>query len=170
MPLERTNTVDDEVVEEDRAVDVAGSPWSPAQIIGLIAGIGMTVLGIAAVAQTGFHTDHIYTPHDVVWHLPHSPLLAVCEIGWGVLMILASVVPGASRELMGFLGAIMLAFGIVVLVDAYSDNLSHWLAVTHRSGWLFVVVGGVVLLAAMLSPVFIPASHRRRRVHQTSAV
>src|SRR6476661_5454480 len=168
--MNRTDNADDAVVIE-RDVDVVGTPWSPAQIVGLAAGIGMTVLGIAAVARTGFHTDHIYTPHTLVWHLPHSPLLGVIEIGFGVLLILASVVPGAARGLMGLLGAIALAFGIVVLVNTSSDNLNlnHWLAVTHRSGWFFVVVGGVVLLAALFSPVFIPASRRHRRVHNVRA-
>src|SRR5205085_576705 len=92
MPFRRTYergdavdpVVTDDAVEERRVTDP--TPWSPAQIIGLIVGIGFTVLGIAAVATTGFHTDHIYTPHDTVWRLSHSPLLAVCEIGFGVLM------------------------------------------------------------------------------------
>ena len=164
MAYEPVDNVDDGAV--------VASPWSPAQIIGLIAGIGMAVLGIAAVARTGFHTDHIYTPHRIVWHLPHSPLLGVIEIGFGVLLILASVIPGAARGLMGLLGAIALAFGIVVLVNTSSDNLNlnHWFAVTHRSGWFFVIVGGVVLVAALFSPVFIPRTRHRRRVHQTSAV
>jgi hypothetical protein len=162
-PVVPVETVDDGVVT---------SAWSPAQIIGLIAGIGMTVLGIAAVARTGFHTDHIYSPHALVWHLPHSPLLGVIEIGFGVLLILASVVPGAARGLMGLLGAIALAFGIVVLVNTSSDNLNlnHTLAVTHRSGWFFVIVGAVVLLAALFSPVFIPRARRRRHLHDRSVV
>jgi len=136
-------------------------PWSPAQIIGLIVGIGFTVLGIVAVARTGFTTDHIYTPHEVVWRLPHSPLLALCEIGFGVLLIIASVVPGGLRWLMALLGAISLAFGIVILVDA-TDNLNRWLGVTqYRSGWFFTIVGAVVLLAAILSPVFLPRARGR---------
>src|SRR5207237_485503 len=110
-------------VEERPTVAAAPTPWSPAQIIGLAIGIGFTVLGIAAVARTGFDTDHIYRPHYLVWHLPHSPLLAVSEIGFGVLMVIASVVPGGLRSLMALLGAISLAFGIVILVDAAPDNL-----------------------------------------------
>jgi hypothetical protein len=160
-----------EAVEDRPGMAVAAPPFSPAQLIGLVIGLGFTVLGIAAVAQTGFDTDHIYRPHELVWRLPHSPLLAVCEIGFGVLMILASVVPGGVRELMALLGAISLAFGIVILVDAATDDLNNWFAVTHRSGWLFTIVGAVALLAALLSPVFFPTTRhhvRASRVRSTA--
>jgi hypothetical protein len=169
MPFRRTYergdavdpVVTDDAVEERPASEP--TVWSPAQIIGLIVGIGFTVLGIAAIATTGFHTDHIYTPHDTVWHLSHSPLLALCEIAFGVLMIIASVVPGGSRELMAFLGAISLAFGIVILTNAAQDNIAHWTGVTHRNGWLFAIVGGVMLLLALLSPTFVAGGTRRQR-------
>src|SRR5690242_7525014 len=96
---------------------VAGAmPWSPAQIIGLIAGIGFVVLGIAAVVRTGFDTSNIYAPHMTVWGVPHSPLLAACEIAWRALMILASVVPGGLRTLVGLLGVVLLVFGLIVLI------------------------------------------------------
>jgi hypothetical protein len=151
-------------IDERPGVGAAPTPWSPAQLVGLVIGIGFTVLGIAAVARTGFDVDHIYRPHYIVWHLPHSPLLAVSEIGFGVLMVLASVVPGGVRSLMALLGAISLAFGIVILVDAAPDNLTKWFAVTDRSGWLFAIVGAVTLLVALVSPVFFTGT-RRTRVH-----
>jgi hypothetical protein len=122
----------------------------------------MTVLGIAAIAQVGFDTADIYQPQDLVWGLPHSPLLAVCEIGFGALMIVASVVPGGLRVLMALLGVIALGFGLVIFVDSARDDLTRWFGVSEdRSAWFFVIVGGVTLLAAMLSPVFYPRSHRR---------
>lgn len=175
MPFRRTYTRDDAVdpvVTDDAVEERTASeptPWSPAQILGLIVGIGFTVLGIAAIATTGFHTDHIYTPHDTVWRLSHSPLLALCEIGFGVLMIVASVIPGGSRELMALLGAISLAFGIVILTNAAQDNITHWFGTTHANGWLFAVVGGVMLLAAMLSPTFFTGGTRRHRRMVTHA-
>jgi hypothetical protein len=143
-------------------------PWSPAQLVGMVIGIGFTVLGIVAVARTGFDPSHIYTPRTSVWHLPHTPLLAVIEIGYGILMVLASVVPGAIRTLMGLLGAAALVLGIVVLA-APSHRLSRWLAVNHTSGVLFTIVGAVVVLAAIISPVFFSGISRptTRRVRTT---
>jgi hypothetical protein len=145
---------------------VAGSmPWSPAQIIGLIVGIGFAVLGIAAIVRTGFDTSHVYTPHTVVWKLPHSPLLALCEIVFGALMIIASVVPGGLRTLMGLLGAIALVFGVVILAGSTPTRLVHWFAVSDRNGWLFTIVGAVVVLASIVSPVFFSGTQHRRVRH-----
>jgi Domain of unknown function (DUF4383)/Short repeat of unknown function (DUF308) len=151
-----------EAVDDRPAVGAAAPPFSPAQLVALVVGIGFTVLGIAAVAQTGFDTDHIYTPVERVWSLSHSPLLGLIEIGFGVLMIAAAVVPGGARELMGLLGACALAFGIVTLVDAAQDDLHGWLGVTDRSGWFYIIVGAVTLVAALLSPVFFPTTRRER--------
>jgi hypothetical protein len=146
-------------VERDvqRAAAIA---WSPAQLIGLVVGVGFTVLGIVAVVRTGFDTSHIYTPRVIVWHLAHNPLLAMSEIGFGVLMIIASVVPGGLRTLMGLLGAAALVLGIVVLAGP-SHRLTHWLGVGHSSGLFFTIIGAVVVLAAVISPVFFTGGQRR---------
>jgi len=149
-------------VEDDRGGHARMPLWSPAQIIGLIAGIGFIVLGVVSVIRTGFDTGDIYRPHEVVWNFPHSPLLAVIEIGFGALLVIASVVPGGARGLLAFLGAVSLAFGIVVLVEQTPNRLNDWLGVTRRSGLLYTIVGAVVLISALLSPVF--GADRRRRV------
>jgi len=143
-------------------------PWSPLQLIGLIVGVGFTVLGIVAVARTGFDTSHIYTPRTVVWHLRHNPLLAVIEIGYGVLMILASVVPGGLRALMGLLGAAALVLGIVTLAGP-PQRINHWLAVANANGVVFTIVGAVVVLAAIVSPVFFAGTRRQTRRVRTLA-
>src|SRR5262249_37708057 len=88
-----------EVVDRDDAVVDDGEvvrprpAWSPAQIIGLVIGLLYLIGGIAAIASTGFDTSHIYTPHKFVYHVAHSPLLALCEIVFGALLIIASVIP-----------------------------------------------------------------------------
>jgi len=153
------------VTEADSDAAVAtstasGALWSPAQFVGLIVGIGFTVLGIAALARTGFSTAHVYVPHRSVWHLPHSPLLALIEIGYGVLMILVSVVPGGARALMAMLGAAALVLGLVILTGP-PHRVVNWLAVNHRSGWLFTIAGAVTVIAAVASPSF--SSRRPRR-------
>jgi apolipoprotein N-acyltransferase len=128
--------------------------WSPAQFVGLIIGIAVTVLGFVALARTGFNTNNIYSPHALAWRLPHSPLMAVIEVGFGVLLIVAAVVPGGIRSLIALLGAAALSFGIVVVSMTPPDRLNHWLGVEDKNGWFFVVVGGVLLLAGLVSPVF----------------
>ena len=97
------NTVDDRYVAEGHTAHATMPRWSPLQIIGLIVGIGAGVLGVAAVASTGFDTDHIYTPQHVVGSFPHSPLLGVIEIGFGLLMVIGAAVPGGVRTLLALL-------------------------------------------------------------------
>lgn len=152
-------------VVDNRVVGRAAPIWSPAQIVGLAGGIAFVILGIAALARTGFDSSHLYRPHAVVWHLSHSPLLGAIEIAFGALLILASVVPGGLRSMMALLGAIALGFGLVVLLDVAPHRLFHWLGVTHRNGSLFVIAGAVILVAALFSPVF-GGTERRRRVHE----
>jgi apolipoprotein N-acyltransferase len=136
------------------------SQWSPAQLVGMVAGIGTTVLGFVALARTGFNTDNIYSPHALAWRLPHSPLMALIEVGFGVLLIVGSVVPGGVRSLIALLGAVALSFGIVVVSMTPPDRLNHWLGVEDKNGWFFVVVGGVLLLAGFVSPVFTTRTHK----------
>ena len=149
--------------DEGPSTTVTLPAWSPGQIIGLIAGIGFAVLGIAAIVRTGFDTAHIYRPHEVVWRLPHSPLLALIEIAYGALLIVASVVPGGIRWLLGLLGAASLTMGVVIVSGSTPQRLNNWLAVTHRNGWLFTIVGAVVVIAALASPVFTASTHRHIR-------
>src|SRR5262249_13156319 len=112
-----TDVVTDDDATDAEVVRRSHTPtWSPAQIIGLIVGIGFIVLGVAALAKTGFDPSHVDQPHDVVWHFAHSPLLGAIEVAYGALLVIASVVPGASRTLMALLGAIGVAFGLVVLI------------------------------------------------------
>jgi Domain of unknown function (DUF4383) len=163
MAIDRPTPIDDRRATygvSERRASATTMTWSPAQIVGLIVGIGYTALGIIAVVDTGFDTDHLDTPQHVVWHLAHSPLLGAIEIAFGVLMILASLVPGGARVLLSFLGAIALIFGIVVLAESVPNRLNDWLAVTHRNGWLYLISGVVVLLSALFSPSFGGEHHR----------
>jgi membrane-bound ClpP family serine protease len=77
-----------------------------------------------------------------------------------VLVILSAVVPGGARGFMALLGAIALCFGLVVLIESTPNRLNHWLGVVDRNGVFYAIVGGVLLLAAILSPVYTTRSRR----------
>jgi Domain of unknown function (DUF4383) len=163
MAIDRPTPIDDRRETYDvseRRASATTMTWSPAQIVGLIIGIGYTAVGITAVVDTGFNTDHLDTPHHVGWQLAHSPLLGAIEIAFGVLVIVASLVPGGARVALRFLGAIALVFGIVVLAESIPNRLNDWLAVTHRNGWVYLISGAVVLLVALFSPSFGGEQHR----------
>lgn len=136
------------------AVEVADRPataWSPAQIVAFVIGAAAVVLGAVALTRTGFHLDRLFDNERTVLTFHHTELLAIVEIGFGVVMMLAALSPG-GRSLMWLLSAAVLAFGVVILADLWQGRLHHWLGVHDRNGWLFVIVGSVGVLAAMFLP------------------
>ena len=147
----RTHDADreDSVVETKR-----GRHWSPAQFVSLIVGVAAIVLGIVALAKTGIHGNWLRTPQREVWSFDLTPLLAVVEIAFGVLLVLAWVSAGASRAFMALLGALAVAFGVLILADAWPARMHRWFGVHDRNGWLFVITGGAVLVAGLLLPTF----------------
>ena len=153
-----------EVVVEDRAV--AARPWSPAQLVAVLIGAAFVVLGIAALARTGFDTDHIMSPTREIIGFRHTPLLGAIEIAFGALLILAGVVPGAARALMAFLGVVAAVFGALLLVNVAPNRFHHWLGAGDPYGWMALIVGVVLLLAAFVSPEF----GRGRRSRETRQV
>jgi hypothetical protein len=162
MPFTRTVR---EVPQHDVMVTdttTSAHPWSPAQIVAVVIGIGAVILGIAVLGRTGVHVDDLTSPHEEVLGLRHSPLLGIIEIGFGVLLILAGVAVGGARSLMAFLGIVAAIFGIVLLVDVAPDRLHSWLGVGDPYGWLSLVVGIVLLAAAFFSPEFVRGSRSRR--------
>jgi hypothetical protein len=152
---------DQDVVVEDRSV--VARAWSPAQIVAVAIGAAAVILGIAALARTGVPFDHLDRPQEEILGFRHSPLLGLIEIGFGALLIIAGVVPGAARSLMALLGVVAAGFGVILLVDVAPDRLHRWLGVGDPYGWMAVIVGAVLLLAAFFSPD-IAANRSRERV------
>ena len=159
---------DDEAdVVQQEVVVHNGTAWSPAQIVGFVIGAAAIVFGVVALVRTGIDADEWFSPVKSVLGFEHTPLLAVCEIGFGVLMLLSAMSP-AGRPLMALLSLIALAFGIVVVADAWSARIDRWFGVTDRNGWLYIVVGGFGLVAALLLPTV--AGRERRHVTERRAV
>jgi len=75
------STYDVEYGERERHTSMLAS-WSPAQIVALIIGIGITVLGFAAVARTGFDTDHIYALGLASSPVPTPETLGNYRLAW----------------------------------------------------------------------------------------
>jgi hypothetical protein len=140
--------------------------WSPAQFVAGAIGIAAIVYGAVALSETGLDTGTLFHPTATVAGFGHTPLLALIEILFGVFMLLAALVP-AGQGAMALLSAAALAFGVVVIADLWDAKLHHWLGVSDKSGWLFVVVGAVGLLAAITLPT-IGGRTRVRRVRRAA--
>jgi hypothetical protein len=82
----------------------------------------------------------------------HTPALALGEAVFGILLIRTIVSRLFGRALTALLGAAMLGFGIVVVVDAWPHRIARWTAAGERHGWVFVAAGAIAFLAATMLP------------------
>jgi hypothetical protein len=122
----------------------------PANVIAGVVGILAITLGVWALIETGLNTDHIFTPSKEVLGLPHTPTLALGEIGFGILLLFAAATGAFGTFLTAVLGAASLAFGVIVVSDSWSGRVHSWTAADHDSGWVFILIGAVLVLAATL--------------------
>lgn len=127
-------------------------PWSPAQIIALAIGILFVVLGGIALARTGIHLNDVTNQRVTVAGVAQTQLLAYIEIGFGVLLLLVGSIPGAGRGAMSFLGLAAVIFGIIVV--AQPSRFTHPLAIDSDYGVFVIAVGAVLLITAVVAPVY----------------
>ena len=126
----------------------------PANVIAAVVGILSIALGVWALIKTGLNTDHIFTPTTEVLGLPHTPALALGEIGFGILLLFAAATRTFGTVLIALLGVASLAFGVIVVSDSWSGRVERWTAASHDNGWMFILIGVVFILAAVL-PLFV---------------
>jgi hypothetical protein len=138
----------------------------PANVIAAVVGSFAIALGLWALIKTGLNTDHIFTPTKEVLGLPHTPTLALGEIGFGILLLFAAATGAFGTFLIAVLGVASLAFGVIVLSDSWSGRVQRWTAANHDSGWMFILIGAVFVLAAIL-PLLV--STRKVRTQETTA-
>jgi len=138
-----------EVVHEEHTSRVWG-PWSPAQLFAGGLGLFLTVLGGIALARTGF--GDLTSPDTTVLDFGHTPLLAIIEIVFGVVLMLDAASAFASRSMLIGFGAIAAAFGLIIAIEpgAFQD----WLGVSRANGWLYLALGAGAFVLGSLSPVF----------------
>ena len=155
-------------VVDDRAT-VRAFTWSPAQVIAALIGAGSTVLGAIGLARTGFNVHHVTTPQTNVWRWHQTPILALIELGYGALIVLAALRPVVAKAFLGLLSTAALGLGIAVLIDAFPQQLHFWLGVTHATAWLYVGTGALGLSTAVASPTFFHARRQHRHRHHVTA-
>ena len=142
----------DQVVEEQRVAQrsVARPAWSPAQGIALVIGIVYLVLGGIALARTGFTFDAL-DQADVAG-LGHTVWMGLGSLVFGLIVLGTGAMPGADRGGLVFAGIVAIAGGIVIA--AQSESFERVLGVTQTNGVIYAITGVVLLLTAMLAPVY----------------
>jgi nitrate reductase gamma subunit len=124
-------------------------PW--AMVAGII-GVVAIVFGVWALIKTGLNTDHFFAPEKEVLGLPYTPALALGEIGFGILMLFAASSRMVGPLMMTILGAGAFAFGVLVVTDTYSSRIQAWTAADDATGWVFIILGAVAVVAAAVLP------------------
>ena len=76
----------------------------------------------------------------------------------GVYLLAGGAYPDTAKASMAFWGAVLLAFGLVVAIDSL-PFFTMW-GYTKSNGVFYAVIGGVLLVAAAVSPIIFS----RRRV------
>ena len=152
----------DLLVDENRRV--VGSRWPPeprraeevttertvsiGQFVIMVAGAAMLAVGIVAIVRTDL-VGSLSDPVADVLGFAHTPLLGLFEIGAGVLLLLAGIRPG-GRWFAGLVGALLVVGGALILAEL--DWTRDELGAEQSFGWVPIILGGVVLLAAYALP------------------
>ena len=144
------HTYDDdgrEVVVE-RPARRRGFAVTPSQVVSAVVGVVLVAFGIFAVARAGLDGP-LDDPRVDVLGLSHTALIGLIEIGVGAVLILCAF-GYATRVLSGLIWLGLLAAGLVLLAEP--GDLVTELNTESQLGWLGVITGGVLVLAALLAP------------------
>lgn len=141
-------------VYEREVVDVAPArhPWTPARVIALALGVLFLVLGGVALLRTGGIGPSLSRPIVTVGPLAYTPLLAIIEVVFGLLLLAAGAFPVAADGVV-FLGVLALAFGLLMVIEP--SAFRQRLAGGQLHGWFYVITGALATLAGLLSSTMV---------------
>lgn len=125
-------------------------------VVSLIAGLIVGVIGLLAIVELGFSDFPSEATADVAG-FSMTQVWGLVSIVLGLLLIAGC--GSIGRSVMTFAGAITLVAGIVII--AAGEELDATMAAESSYGWLLAIVGAVVLVAAIAIPT---VAHRRDRV------
>jgi hypothetical protein len=129
----------------DNTVTSARFPTPTQILVGAVAG-ALLVFGIIAIARGGF-SGSLNEPSFTIVGIRHTTAIGLVEIAAGLVLGICAMAPGL-RGLSGFLGVLMVAGGIAVVVDLSTRTRLH----TNRGlGWLAILFGAVVVLSSLFA-------------------
>jgi hypothetical protein len=138
--------------DDETLVEVTTSPGRAAVVVATVIGGASIVVGFYALIRAGLNTHDLSRPTVTVLNIEHTPLLALSEVSFGAVMILAAMTPRFGRVAIGLLSATLAAFGAALLSAPSTSRLHHWFGVVDHQGWPLVIVGAIGLLATLAFP------------------
>jgi hypothetical protein len=137
--------------------DLVESRWSLGNVLVLLAGAALAVLGMVAAARTGIN-ETWYGPVERVAGLRHTPLLAAVEVGVSVLLVIAGL---AGRQ--GLAALVCIAGAIAAGVAAIeAERVAEELALQRWWAITLAAVGAALAVVSMVPwPHFIERHYTR---------
>ena len=146
---DRRDDRDGMLIRENEPIEVERTrAFSFGQLLTMLAGAALVVLGIVALIDTGVDTPLSDQQGEVLgWS--HSALLGIVEIVAGALLLIFSLRPG-GRWLVALVGLALVVGGVMILgeLDWAVDNLNS----EQSFAWVPIVAGLIALLASLLTP------------------
>ena len=128
----------------------------PGQILPVLGGIFLAILGMLVLLGSGMHWGHLASSTGDTLSFRQSGLLGIVELAFGIGLVWVAGVPWYGHMPGIALGALTIAFGLVLV--AWSGSLAGLFGGDATSGWLFVGVGLVTLVGALVPAVGTPAA------------
>ncbi|MBA3287218.1 MAG: hypothetical protein H0U21_04220, partial [Acidimicrobiia bacterium] len=122
--------------------------FSFGQLVTMLVGAALVVLGIFALVETGIDTP-LDQPRKSIMGYDHTPLLGIIEVAAGGLLVLFSLRPG-GRWFVAVMGVALVLGGVLVLGEL--DWTVEELGAEQGYAWIPIVAGLVALLASLLTP------------------
>lgn len=120
---------------------------SPARIVAGILGLLLLVMGGVALARTGL--TPLTGETAAVLGFEHTALMGLIDIAAGLMFLVAAAAIAVRGQLIG-VSLLAAAFGAVMMIEP--DAMSEALGGGSDLGLVYVVVGLLGLLAAMMFP------------------
>ena len=117
--------------------------------------MGILYVAVSAIGLARTQLDNWTVDPVTVGPFSMTTLLAVAMLAVGVLGLAGSAARGSARSMCMFLGPLLIAGGIVVLVQTIES-----LGTVRADGVLFLMTGIVALAAAMMTPAVVQAEER----------
>jgi hypothetical protein len=135
--------------------------WSGAQFIAGAIGLFLTVVSGVALARL-LPAESLTDDTVTVAAMGFTVIMAVIDLLLGLALIGAAGRPLESRTGMISIGAGLLAFGMVILIEP--EALRSALGVGRASGLIYVIVGILAVIAGIAAPTSIARYVERSHV------
>lgn len=98
-------------------------------------------------------TSSLTAETTTVFGVGHTPLMAIITLGLGLLYFANAGTPFGAQPGMISLGVIVLAFGLIVVIEPGAFDGA--LGLGETGGWFYTIIGLVSVVTGIISPTLV---------------